>query len=403
MKIAMILDTTFPPDPRVENETASLIAEGHQVILFCFSYNKKFKKHELFKGVQVKRYFCNKITYKLSALAYTFTLPFYHIITYFLIRNFLSVNKVDVIHIHDIQIARSVFWANRKKLPVVLDLHENRPEIMKFYSHVNSKMGKLLIYPKLWKKFEYRYIKKADKVIVVTESAKQYYLKEINKLNPDKFIVLPNVIRKSFFQDYTLNKDILNRFKGEKNILYVGETGLRRGTLDLIKAIDLIKAEIPDILLIIVGKSKTDYVLRNEIKKRKLERYVVMEGWKDFRLFQSYMHVSKLGLIPLHRNIHHDTTFANKLFQYIAMGLPVVASDSTAQKRVINKFEFGLIHDAKDINGIKENVVELLTDENLYNELSTNARKAAEEHLNWKVKSKEFLSYYRSLESSKIA
>lgn len=399
MKIAMILDTTFPPDPRVENEATSLIAEGHQVILFCFSYNKSFKRREVFKGIQVKRFYCNKLTYKLSALAYT--LPFYHLITYFILRKFLKTNDIDVLHVHDIQIARSVFWANHQKLPVVLDLHENRPEIMKFYSHVNSRMGKLLIYPKSWKKFEYKYIKKADKVIVVTEAAKQYYLEEINNLNPTKFIVLPNVIRKSFFQDYSVNKDILERFKGKNNILYVGETGLRRGTLDLIKAVELIKEEIHDILLIIVGKSKTDYVLRNEIKKRKLERYVVMEGWKDFRSFQSYMKVSKLGLIPLHRNIHHDTTFANKLFQYISMGLPVVASDSTAQKKVINKFEFGLIHDAKDITGIKENVVALLTDEELYNELSNNAKKAAEEHLNWKIKSKAFLAYYESLESSR--
>lgn len=394
----MILDTTFPPDPRVENETASLIAEGHQVFLFCFSYDKKFKRQEVFNGIQVRRYFCNKITYKLSALAYT--LPFYHFLTLFMLKNFLKKNKVEAIHIHDIQIARSVFWANRKKLPVILDLHENRPEIMKFYTHVNTRIGRLLIYPRIWKKFEYKYIIKADKVVVVTESAKQYYLKEINNVNPNKFIVLPNVIRKSFYEEFTIHKDILNKFNGNNNILYVGETGLRRGTLDLIKAIDLIKAEVPDVKLIIVGKSKTDHILREEIKKRKLEDYVFLEGWKDFRLFQSYMKVSKLGLIPLHRNIHHDTTYANKLFQYISMGLPVVASDSTAQKNVIDEFELGLIHEQKKIEEIKECVVTLLTDKKLYIKLSENTKRAAENHLNWEVKSKDFLNFYKSLENN---
>jgi len=37
MRIGMILDKTFPPDPRVANEAVSLIEKGHEVFLFCFS------------------------------------------------------------------------------------------------------------------------------------------------------------------------------------------------------------------------------------------------------------------------------------------------------------------------------------------------------------------------------
>ena len=77
---------------------------------------------------------------------------------------------------HDIQIARSVFSINKKfNLPIILDLHENRPEIMKYYAHVNSILGKLLIHASQWKKYEYKYIKAAQKVIVITEEAKEYY------------------------------------------------------------------------------------------------------------------------------------------------------------------------------------------------------------------------------------
>ena len=74
MRIGMILDKTFPPDPRVENEAISLINEGHEVFLFCLKYHKN-AGDVLIKGIQVKRYQSNKLEYKLSALAYTF--PFY--------------------------------------------------------------------------------------------------------------------------------------------------------------------------------------------------------------------------------------------------------------------------------------------------------------------------------------
>lgn len=43
MRIGMILDKIFPPDPRVENEAISLIENGHEVYLFCLKYNKKEK------------------------------------------------------------------------------------------------------------------------------------------------------------------------------------------------------------------------------------------------------------------------------------------------------------------------------------------------------------------------
>ena len=87
---------------------------------------------------------------------------------------------IEVLHIHDIQVAQALFMANKSlNLPIVLDLHENRPEIMKYYAHVQSFWGKLLIFPNRWKSFEYRIIKKADAVILITEAAKQYYLDKI--------------------------------------------------------------------------------------------------------------------------------------------------------------------------------------------------------------------------------
>ena len=41
MKIGMILDDVFPPDPRVENEAITLINSGHEVFLFCLTYGNQ--------------------------------------------------------------------------------------------------------------------------------------------------------------------------------------------------------------------------------------------------------------------------------------------------------------------------------------------------------------------------
>ena len=83
----MILDKTFPPDPRVENEAISLIENGHEVFLFCLKYANE-KASEIINGIRVKRYASNKLEYKLSALAYT--IPLY---------SFLMKSKIHTIEV----------------------------------------------------------------------------------------------------------------------------------------------------------------------------------------------------------------------------------------------------------------------------------------------------------------
>lgn len=393
MKIGMILDTNFPPDPRVENEALTLIAAGHEVHLFCFSFSKEFKSREIINGIQVYRYYCNQLTYKLSALAYT--LPFYHYRLTRPIKNFVSETDIDVIHIHDLQIARAVFNIKSSK-KIILDLHENRPEIMKYYSHVNSLLGKLLIYPVRWKKFEYQYIKRADKVIVVTDSAKRYYIQEV-KVEASKIAVVPNTIRRKFYEDVVFDDKIISKYKGTFNLLYLGETGLRRGTKELIQAINLVKDTIPNVKLIIVGKSREDEILRHEVDSLKLNQYVELTGWQKFETFQSYLKIAKIGFSPLHRNTHHDTTFANKIFQYMSFGLPLVVSDSTAQKEVIEEYNCGLIHRSQDVQEIADCIMKLYKDEKLIKELGENALKGIQEKYNWESTSRELINLYASL------
>ena len=75
MRIGMILDAPFPTDPRVRNESSALINSGNEIFLFCLSYEKEFVKREIINGINVERFYCSRITYKLSALVYSF--PFY--------------------------------------------------------------------------------------------------------------------------------------------------------------------------------------------------------------------------------------------------------------------------------------------------------------------------------------
>ncbi|MCF7814080.1 MAG: glycosyltransferase family 4 protein [Candidatus Cloacimonetes bacterium] len=396
MKIGMILDEAFPPDPRVENEAVSLVNAGHEVFLFCLDYSHSQLQDEMIAGFRVIRKRLPRYLYRFSALAYT--IPFYHYYLKNSIDKFLRSNHIQTIHIHDIRISRAVFWVNKKlNLPIILDLHENRPEIMKFYKHVNSFWGKLLIHPSKWKKYEKKYIKAADRVIVVTNEAKEYYLSSINSIYSNKIIVVPNTIRTSFYKKYSIDKTIMKKYKSFYSILYIGDTGLRRGLLTVFKALKYLIPKIPNIKIVVVGKSKEDNILRNFIRIHRYGDYIELAGWQDSKLLPSYILSSFIGICPLHRNIHHDTTYANKIFQYLVFGKPIVVSDCIAQKTFVQKHNCGLVFKDRDEKNFADKVIAVYENKNLYQDMSQNGKDIVRNSFNWGKTAKPLIELYEQI------
>ncbi|MEN8966268.1 MAG: glycosyltransferase family 4 protein, partial [Polaribacter sp.] len=310
MRIGMILDASFPPDPRVENEAVSLVKNGHEVFLFCLKYNKK-QEDEIINGILIKRYASNKLEYKLSALAYT--IPIYSFLMKKKIKNFIKNHDIEALHIHDIKVAGAVFKANKNyNLPVVLDLHDNMPEVMKLYPHLQKFPGKYIISPKKWKIKEEEFIQKADKVISVSPEFLETLAIRLPK-EKEKLILVPNTIRTSFFKDYIIEQSILEKYKNNFVLLYLGDTHLRRGLQTAIAAVATLKISIPNIKLVIVGKNTTDTILKKQVRDLDIADYVDFEGWQNVSLFQSYILASSICISPLHRNLQHDVAYANKI------------------------------------------------------------------------------------------
>ena len=394
MRIGMILDKTFPPDPRVENEAISLIDKGHEVFLFCLKYNKN-DDDVLINEIQVKRYQSNKLEYKLSALAYTF--PFYTFMMAKKIGHFLNENKIEAIHIHDMRIADAVFTANKKlELATVLDLHDNMPEIMKLYAHLQKFPGKQLISPKKWKQKEEEFINKATKIITVS----QEFIEEVvgrTKIARDKIALVPNTVHQSFYNDAAIDKFIVDAYINDFVILYLGDTGLRRGLQTAIEALVILKEKIPNVKLVIVGISSTDAILKQQVIDLKLENYVDFKGWQDVSLFPSYIVSSSVCISPLHRNIQHDVAYANKLFQYMSFAKAVLVSDAIAQKNLIENTNSGLVHLEKNPQDFADKILQLYADQDLRERLGRNGKQFIEEEFCWEKTSKKLIALYENL------
>ena len=342
---------------------------GFYATIFCASFLIYVYPFE------VVRYLSGKIEYKLSALSYT--LPFYRIMMSKKITHFLATYDIEIIHVHDMVVADAVIEANKVfQLPMVLDLHENRPEIMKTYPQLKKLPGKLIISTKVWKDKEGLLVMKADRTIVVTKEAKEELVNRLG-IAEHKIVVVPNTVKKSFYNDFVQENAILDKYREKFVILYLGDTGLRRGLLSVIEALGIMANDTEikkQVKLVIVGKNSSDPILKKRVQELGIEQMVDFEGWQDIALFPSYLNVADIGVSPLHRNLHHDTTYANKLFQYMSFAIPVLVSDALAQKNLIEEVKSGLVHKEQDATEIAEKIMTLFSDPDLSKKLGLNGK-----------------------------
>ena len=395
MRIGMILDKSFPPDPRVENEARVLMDAGHELFLFCLDYKGRTSK-ESYEGIEVRRYGSSSFEYRMSALAYT--VPVYAMMLKGRIRRFLRENQIDVMHVHDMVIADAARKANRPlKLPMVLDLHENRPEIMAHYPHLNKYPGKYIVSINKWKKKEASFARIYDQTIVVTDQARKE-LCERAGVPENKAIVMPNTVRPEFFNEAVIEDSISKKFSDHFCLLYLGDTGIRRGLLTAIEGIGLLRDRIPEAKLVIVGANTTDAVLQEKVGELGLEDYVSFEGWQNEDLFPSYLVGADICISPLYRNPHHDTTLANKLFQYMGFSKPILASDVLAQADILRRSGSGLTHRAEDAEDFAEKCMELYENESLRKQMGANGKQFVREEFNLSKVGEALVNCYSSLE-----
>jgi glycosyltransferase involved in cell wall biosynthesis len=390
MKILFVLDKTFPPDPRVENELNVLLKAGHKITLFCLRHSKLIKEKENPKyNFEIHRLYLSKFLYKFSALAYS--LPIYSILIGYKLRQFLKENEFDVIHVHDIQAASFVPFDRNYKY--ILDFHEYRSEIMKQYKHVQSFAGKILIKPKSWQIAEKKYALKSDKLIVVTEEAKEIICNKF-ELTDSKVAVVPNSVPIAYARGAKIE------YGEQITLLYLGDTGERRGLVTAIHGLKKVIDAGYEVRLKIVGSSSYDVVLKKLTKELNLEGQIEFAGWVEPEKFHDFLKVSHIGISPLHRNLHHDTTYANKIMQYLAYGLPLLVSDSTAQKLLVEKYNCGLVHIAQDSNSFANELIKMITDKMTYSNYVKEAFSSFNNFLNWEKVSVNLIEIYSSLQNS---
>lgn len=393
--IGIILDGPYWSDARVRNYSEQLLKRGWQLRILCFpSEVSPNEDAALYKNAQFHEIQPSTFVYKSSALAYE--LPFYHHWCSKQAKAFHEKYPCDLWHINDIRAGLPfIKFAKANGIKSVIDLHEIRPEIMRYYAYVNKFPNKHLIKLNKWKAGEKKCIEMADAVIVVTPAAQSYYQDHYH-IAKAKFHIVPNSINQQFGYDGTPSGEF-QWAEGKKVILYIGDTSERRGIQTAINALPEVLEKYPNAHLGIVGSSSYDPSLKAQVQALNLQPHVTFTGWIDAGGFPEIIAKSALGICLIHRNPHHDTTLANKLFQYAGMGLPQIVTDCPAQADFIQENQCGLVIPEKDTSAFTAEVDALLSNPSDSKTMGENGKKSVMNHYVWEKIADRVVAAYDSL------
>jgi glycosyltransferase involved in cell wall biosynthesis len=396
MKVLMVLSAEFPPDERVEKEIESLQKAGFTVAIASYTMKNK-PAVELYHNYIIYRKNISRLLYKSSAAA--LILPFYFNFWYRFLDSILKKDQYQFIHIHDLPLSKTGYQLARKhNLKLICDQHEYYSNWIVRTRHYNTGMGKIIRVFSNWARYERKFLQKADLVITVADSLKDIYINHV-KVSPQKVITLPNTPRISDFNLADVNKDIEGKYRDKFVLFYGGSLDELRGIDFILQGVSRLKKEINNLLFLVAGKENRTFSLHSLVKQYQVEKEVEYVGWVPLSMLSSYVAASNICLfVPRADNMEINNTIVTKIYQYVAMGKPVIVSEARLMKEFVESNRLGISVHFGNVEEFCQAVLSLRSSPEITENIRNKAIVIADQN-SWERTSQEFLTYYDHLKN----
>ncbi len=274
-------------------------------------------------------------------------------------------SNYDVLHVHDPEMLPWIGRLKRAtKRPVVYDMHEFLPDAVSARSWIPRCLRRQSV--AIAESMERRGIGNASAAVVVNElgekRARQLGTKEVAI-----FMGVPSRTEAQGSAPYDSSR---------AGVVYVGGVSKVRGA-DTMAELAPKVFESHGCRLLVAGPL-WDETARTAVRLESIDYRGTLTR-PEVRLV---LNEAAVGWLPLHHTPNHEKGWALKLGEYMAAGLPVVASNLEYCASMVSRHDCGIIVDADDANAHLNALNYLLNNPDEAKRLGTNGKKAIFEELN---------------------
>ncbi len=276
---------------------------------------------------------------------------------------------------------------------VVIYSNESLPLFLASFSFLNT-VYEIHDFPK--NKFFYRRLFGRVKYIVATNRWKKEQLQKIFGIAPAQIIAEPNAVSLEEFENLPSQKDLrvrLNFPEESKIVCYLGmlrTMGMEKGILTALKALQGLPKNT---VLLLVGGSDEDIAFyRKRTEKLGELLRVIFAGLVPHKDVPLYLSASDVLIAPFPKNAHYEFYMSPmKIFEYMASGRPIVASDMVSIREILNESTAALVL-PDDADSLREGIARVLDDKEIARNLSERARDTVS-NFTWAKRAQRILNF----------
>lgn len=347
-------------DVRILKKECVTLSKKYKVILVAPNIQSFEYEGVTIRGVdlpknRIKRVLCLKRVYKL-----------------------LRELDADVYHFHDPELMTMGLRMKKLNKKIIFDSHEDIPLDIAEKKWIPAPFRKLLsLYYKILEKYA---LARYDAVISVTPTI-------VEKLR---------LINKNTYQvtNYPIYKEIEDKRKWGDSICFAGLVSPNWMHTNIINSLDGLEIKYK-----LAGPVTENYLnfLKGLVNWKKVDYVGVMDPNQipDF-LQNSSIGIALYDYLPSF-GYKTGSLGNNKIFEYMAAGIPIIATDFTLWKEIIEDQNCGICVNPNDLVGISHAILELMENKEKSKQMGDKGKVLVKEKYNWNSQEPILFEAYNSI------
>ena len=287
----------------------------------------------------------------------------------------------ELYHLHDPELLPYGLKLKRRGKKVVFDSHEMTREQFRLKPYV--KKGTAALVAGVYGAYEDYVLRRIDAVIFPCTMEGEFPLPGKNTATVDNFPRL-----REMYELYDPDAP-----REPETVCIVGSLTEDRGIRDLILAAD--RAGCKTVLAGVLAPESFAEEIRGRAAKGRIE----LLGALDREGVRSVMQRCMIGADPVWNVGQYDKldNMSTKVYEYMAMGMPVVFTENRFNGKMIEQYRFGVCVDPGNTEEFAAAIRELLNHPEKAREYGENGRRAVKEHFSWEQEEKKLLALYEKI------
>lgn len=348
LNIGIIYPGRFPWNRGVGQLYDAFKIMGHNPVVMCVAPENRFSK-EKYENINVihmrnSEAFIKRMKAVPQSLNYFWKL---------FIKRAVKKYCLDCVFVRETNLLwQSVSVANEFKIPCFVDMREN---LGLMYSIVESNRSMKLFQNKLLVSYiESKYLHRTSHIFTVSQELKDWV---INRYKIKKKVsVLGNYpnsdfIAKANFAQTKRKRQIREPIK----LVFAGNVTPIKGVQNIILSLPLV-LQAHKCTLTIIGSGQYVEKLKDIATEFDVKEHVIFKNLVKPEFLPAELSKYDIGVCPYLVNDFTNQTMPGKLFEYMALGLPILSSARKPVVRVIEEEGCGVIYNSQQVKEISRKI-----------------------------------------------